>query len=59
MFDERRVPQCLLPTLCGGGSNLYLACPASPIHYQSDPVQTTKTSVAVPDLLGRICASGC
>jgi len=23
-----------------------LACPASPIHYQFDPVQTTKTSVA-------------
>ena len=22
-----------------------LACPASPIHYQYDPVQTTKTSV--------------
>lgn len=22
-----------------------LACPASPIHYQSDPVQTTRTSV--------------
>ncbi len=22
-----------------------LACPASPIHYQSDPVRTTKTSV--------------
>ena len=22
-----------------------LACPASPIHYQRDPVQTTKTSV--------------
>lgn len=22
-----------------------LACPASPIHYQQDPVQTTKTSV--------------
>jgi UDP-glucuronate decarboxylase len=22
-----------------------LACPASPIHYQVDPVQTTKTSV--------------
>src|SRR3982751_2782671 len=22
-----------------------LACPASPIHYQADPVQTTKTSV--------------
>ena len=25
--------------------DLYLACPASPIHYQRDPVQTTKTSV--------------
>ncbi len=22
-----------------------LACPASPVHYQYDPVQTTKTSV--------------
>ena len=22
-----------------------LACPASPVHYQHDPVQTTKTSV--------------
>ena len=22
-----------------------LACPASPIHYQSDPVQTTKTTI--------------
>ena len=27
-------------------NNIYnLACPASPIHYQDDPVQTTKTSV--------------
>jgi UDP-glucuronate decarboxylase len=27
-------------------SEIYnLACPASPIHYQHDPVQTTKTSV--------------
>src|SRR5271157_6463581 len=27
-------------------SQIYnLACPASPIHYQFDPVQTTKTSV--------------
>jgi len=25
-----------------------LACPASPIHYQYDPVQTTKTSVLRP-----------
>src|SRR6202007_1305402 len=24
------------------------ACPASPIHYQFDPVQTTKTSVSGP-----------
>lgn len=24
---------------------LNMACPASPVHYQSDPVQTTKTSV--------------
>src|SRR6267143_4867087 len=24
-----------------------LACPASPIHYQFDPVQTTKTAVRV------------
>ncbi len=24
-----------------------LACPASPVHYQFDPVQTTKTSVMV------------
>jgi len=30
-----------------------LACPASPIHYQSDPVQTTKTSVhGVINMLG-------
>ena len=26
-----------------------LACPASPIHYQLDPVQTTKTSVVEGD----------
>jgi len=31
-----------------------LACPASPIHYQYDPVQTTKTSVhgAINNMLG-------
>ena len=30
-----------------------LACPASPIHYQHDPVQTTKTSVTAPiNMLG-------
>jgi UDP-glucuronate decarboxylase len=27
------------------GNIFNLACPASPIHYQFDPVQTTKTSV--------------
>jgi UDP-glucuronate decarboxylase len=26
-----------------------LACPASPIHYQLDPVQTTRTSVVEHD----------
>ncbi len=30
-----------------------LACPASPIHYQRDPVQTTKTSVlGIINMLG-------
>jgi UDP-glucuronate decarboxylase len=29
-----------------------LACPASPIHYQFDPVQTTKTSVHGVNMLG-------
>jgi UDP-glucuronate decarboxylase len=37
-----------------------LACPASPIHYQFDPVQTTKTSVSgAINMLGlakRVCA---
>jgi hypothetical protein len=31
-----------------------LACPASPIHYQRDPVQTTKTSLhGAINMLGR------
>ena len=34
------------------------ACPASPIHYQRDPVQTTKTSVHGANLLGRECLRG-
>jgi hypothetical protein len=29
-----------------------LACPASPIHYQHDPVQTTRTSVHAINVLG-------
>ena len=33
-----------------------LACPASPIHYQRDPVQTTKTSVhGAINMLGLAC----
>ena len=36
-----------------------LACPASPIHYQHDPVQTTKTSVhGAINLLGLAKARG-
>ena len=32
--------------LCVEVGQIYsLACPASPVHYQQDPVQTTKTSV--------------
>src|ERR1700722_7430521 len=37
-----------------------LACPASPIHYQHDPVQTTKTSVHGPiNMLGLAKRIGC
>ena len=37
-----------------------LACPASPIHYQHDPVQTTKTSVhGAINLLGLAKRVGC
>ncbi len=37
-----------------------LACPASPIHYQTDPVQTTKTSVhGAINVLGLAKRLGC
>ncbi|MEM6575543.1 MAG: UDP-glucuronic acid decarboxylase family protein [Pseudomonadota bacterium] len=37
-----------------------LACPASPVHYQSDPVQTTKTSVhGAINMLGLAKRLGC
>jgi UDP-glucuronate decarboxylase len=37
-----------------------LACPASPIHYQHDPVQTTKTSVhGAINMLGLAKRTGC
>lgn len=36
------------------------ACPASPVHYQSDPIQTTKTSVlGALNLLGMAKRLGC
>jgi len=39
---------------------LNLACPASPIHYQTDPVQTTKTSVhGAINVLGLAKRLGC
>jgi len=38
-------PRHHLAALRRGGPDLHLACPASPVHYQFDPVQTTKTSV--------------
>jgi len=34
-----------LPYVCEVDEIYNLACPASPVHYQFDPVQTTKTSV--------------
>lgn len=34
-----------IPLYVNVGRIFNLACPASPVHYQSDPVQTTKTSV--------------
>jgi UDP-glucuronate decarboxylase len=34
-----------LPLYVEAGEIYNLACPASPVHYQRDPVQTTKTSV--------------
>ncbi len=46
-FEVVRVdaPRCLLPLYVEVDQIYNLACPASPIHYQYDPVQTTKTSV--------------
>ena len=34
-----------------------LACPASPVHYQHDPVQTTKTSVHGANAAPKPCSS--
>ena len=47
-------PRRHLSALCRGRPRSYnLACPASPIHYQFDPVQTTKTSVHRRDQYAR------
>lgn len=43
-FELLRHDVCL-PLYVEVGRIFNLACPASPVHYQSDPVQTTKTSV--------------
>lgn len=44
MFEVLRHDICF--PLCVEVDEIYnLACPASPIHYQFDPVQTTKTSI--------------
>ena len=49
MLDHQRfelVRHDITFPLYGGVDQIYnLACPASPVHYQHDPVQTTKTSV--------------
>src|SRR5215813_11808588 len=47
--DERRFEvmrhDVTFPLYAEADEIMNLACPASPIHYQTDPVQTTKTSV--------------
>ena len=49
LFDDRRFEllrhDVTFPLFVETDEIYNLACPASPIHYQSDPVQTTKTSV--------------
>ena len=49
-----------LPLSVEVGEIYNLACPASPIHYQRDPVQTTKTSVlGAINMLGLAKRLGC
>src|SRR5688572_18350431 len=51
-FEAIRHDVCF-PLYVEVGQIYNLACPASPIHYQLDPVQTTKTSVhGVINMLG-------
>ena len=49
LFDDRRFEllrhDVTFPLFVETDEIYNLACPASPIHYQSNPVQTTKTSV--------------
>ena len=39
------LPEATFPLFVEVDEIYNLACPASPVHYQHDPVQTTKTSV--------------
>ena len=49
-----------LPLFVEGDRIFNLACPASPIHYSHDPVQTTKTSVhGAINMLGLAKRLGC
>jgi len=49
MLDDRRfevIQHDVTFPIYGEMQQVYnLACPAPPVHYQTDPVQTTKTSV--------------
>ena len=42
---ELRIHDVTLPFFVKADAIMNLACPASPIHYQKDPIQTTRTSV--------------
>jgi UDP-glucuronate decarboxylase len=57
LFSHRSFELCrhdiTFPFYCEVDEIFNFACPASPIHYQHDPVQTTKTSVhGVINMLG-------
>jgi UDP-glucuronate decarboxylase len=64
LHDERRFEvirhDVTFPLYLEVDEIMNLACPASPIHYQTDPVQTTKTSVhGAINVLGLAKRLGC
>jgi UDP-glucuronate decarboxylase len=64
LLDERRFEvirhDVTFPLYLEVDEIMNLACPASPIHYQTDPVQTTKTSVhGAINVLGLAKRLGC